>query len=349
MAGIVDFLTETTVTGDLVATLGGLVEKAPKVPSMTKDLGLFSAEPLMGTTVKIERVGSTLQLVQTSARGTDAPTRARRSRDIVHFEAERVAMEAKFMADEVLNLRALGTAGDFTAIETYIAAELNPYIGSVRATLESHRVGALRGFVLDADNTVITDLWDRFGLTPPDEIGFELGATVSGVEDPIRRKAAAVVRTIKHELGATPMGQVWALCGSDFFDELCGAKEVRATYLNQVAAAELRAGTALTGQVLNYGGINWIEFDGRIGTTDFVEADEVRFVVSGVQGLFRQFFAPHDRDASIPGKSIGQVEYALPHFDPKGRFREIEIQSNPITICTRPGLLIGGRAGAVTP
>jgi hypothetical protein len=318
---------------------------------MTSQLGLFTSEPIMGTTVKIERVGSVLQLVQSSARSTDAPTKAKRARDIVHFEAVRIALEQRYTADEVLNLRALGTAGDFTSIETHILNELRPVIGSVRATLENHRVGALRGFVLDADNDVITDLYAKFGFTAPAEIGFQLDAApTGGVDDPIRRRIAEVVRRTKHLLGnaATPNMQVWGLCGAGFFDALSGAPEVRQTYLNQLAAAQLRQGTGLTGEVLSYGGVNFIEYDGRVGTTDFVEDDEVRFVVSGVPGLFRQFFAPHDRDASIPGKLLGQVEYLLPHFDPKGRFREIEVQSNPVTICTRPELLIGGRAGAVS-
>ena len=39
------------------------------------------------------------------------------------------------------------------------------------------------------------------------------------------------------------------------------------------------------------------------------------------------------------------VVYALPHVDPKGRYTEVEIQSNPATLCTRPGALIEGRAG----
>lgn len=347
MAGIIDFFTQDTVDGQLVATLAGVIEKGPKVPSMTKDMGLYSAEPIMGTTLKFDTVGSTIQLVQSSERGTDAPTRARKTKGIVHFEAVRIALEAKFMADEVLNMRKLGTGGDFEAAESYFLSELAPYRGSVQATLESHRVGGMRGYVLDADGDVITDLWTKFGLTAPAEVGFQLDAASSTVADPIRRAVAGVVRQIKHELGNIGSGQIMAACGSDFFDALSGAEEVRATYLNQMAAAELRGGTAMTGRTLNYGGAIFFEFEGRVGDTDFVEADEVRFFPAGVPGLFRQFFAPHDRDASIPGKNIGQPEYALPHFDPKGRFREVEIQSNPITICTRPSVLIGGRAGSV--
>lgn len=349
MPGIVDFLTQDNVDGQLVATLAGVIEKSPKIPSMTKDLGLYSAEGVMGTTVKFDMVGSVIQLIQTSERGTDAPTLPRRTRDIKHFEAVRIAAEAKFMADEVLNLRALGTAGDFESVENYIRAEMASYRGSVHATLESHRVGGLRGYVLDADGSVITDLWTKFGITPPAEVGLELDATSTTVADPIRRKIAGIVRGIKHDLGAIGSGRIMAACGSDFFDALVGTKEVRDTYLNQAAASELRGGTALTGQSFNYGGVTFFEFEGRIGNVDFVEADEVRFFPVGVPGLFRQFFAPHDRDDIYPGKRVGQPEYWLPSFHPKGRYREIEVQSNPVTICTRPNVLIGGRAGAVAP
>lgn len=349
MPGIVDFLTQDTVDGSLVATLAGLIEKTPAVPSMTKDLGIFSAEPMMGTTAKFDVVGSVLQLVQTSPRGTDAPRPAARAQSIVHMEAVRVALERKFIADEVLNLRELGTAGDFVSIESYIASEMAPVAGSVRATLENHRVGALRGYVLDADGTVINDLWTKFGITAPAEIGFELDATSATKADPIRRKIAGIVREIRQELGAVGASSIYAACGSEFFDAISGAKEVRETYLNQAAASELRDGTALTGRTLNYGGATFFEYEGRIGNVDFVEADEVRFFPAGAPGLFRQLFAPHDRDASIPGKRVGQVEYWLPSFDPKLRFREIEVQSNPVTVCTRPNVLRGGRAGAVTP
>jgi hypothetical protein len=350
MNTIVDFLTQETPDGNLAAILAGVVEKTPAVPSFTKTLGLFTAEGVPGTTVKLDQKNSVIGLVQTSARGTDAPSASATGRGpTVHFEAVRVALERQFLADEILNLRKLGTSEfEISAIEQYFVNELAPVSGSVRATLENHRLGALRGYVLDANSDVITDLYTKFGITEPDTVYFDLTTAPSaGVPDPIRRKLAEkVVRPIKKSLGAIGSGQIWAMCGSQFFDELVGAEECRETYANQAAASALREGTAMTGRVFKYGDVNFVENFDTIGGTDLVDADEVRFFPAGVPGLFRQFFAPHDRDASIPGKGIGQPEYALPSFDPKGRYREVEIQSNPVTICTRPQVLIGGRAGA---
>ncbi|MDR5654874.1 major capsid protein [Ruixingdingia sedimenti] len=352
MAGIVDFLTQDTVDGTLVATMAGVIQKDPLVPSQTQEMGLYSAEPIMGTTVKTELQGSTIQLVQTSPRTTDAPTKAKSTRDIVHFEAVRVALAKTFTSDEVLNLRQIGTNGDFMTLENYVAQESRDVRASVQATLEAHRVGGLRGYVLDADGDVITDMWTKYGVTQADEVGFELDAAAGAVPDPIRRKLANITRAQRNALGARAAGGVRTvgLAGAGFFDAFVGCREVRETYLNQVGASELRSANALTGRAVQYGTATIYEYDGFIGNTPFVEDDEVRFFVAGVPGLFRQFFAPHDRDpAMYPGKTIGQPEYVLPFIDPKGRFREIEFQSNPVTICTVPATLIGGRAGAVTP
>lgn len=352
MAGIVDFLTETTVTGDLVATMAGVIQRDPLVPSQTQDMGLFSAEPIMGTTVKTELQGSTIQLVQSSPRTTDAPTKVKSTHDIVHFEAVRIALAKTFTADEVLNLRQIGSSGDFQTLEGYVAQESRDVRASVQATLEAHRVGALRGYVLDADGTPITNLWTKYGVAETAEVGFQLDAAAGAVPDPIRRKLATITRTQRNALGARAVGGVRTigLSGAGYFDAFVGCREVRETYLNQAGASELRSASALTGRAVQYGTATIYEYDGFIGNVPFVEDDEVRFFVGGAAGIFRQFFAPHDRDPAIyPGKTIGQPEYVLPFIDPKGRFREIEFQSNPVTICTVPATLIGGRAGAVTP
>lgn len=338
MDPILDFLTQNDPDGSLVATLAGVIDEVPHQPNLTAQLGLYTAEGIFGTTAKFDRHQSTLTLVQTSERGTDAPTANGTSRNMVHFETSRVALERKFMADEVLNMRKLGDTSPET-LQNYMAQELAPVTGSVRATLENHRVGGLRGFVMDADDTIITDIWTKMGIAEPATIYFDIDNNTN-----IRQTCANIVRAIADALGGLPFDHVHALVGSEFFDKLVNAPEVRETYLNQQEASELREGTAYTGQSFKYGGIVFQEYRGRIGGTDFVEADEARFFPVGA-GIFRQFFAPADRDG-FPGAGLGMVEYALPHVDPKGRFREVEIQSNPATVCTRPDTLRGARIGA---
>lgn len=350
MSGMLDFFTEGTVTGELVTELQGVVENIDPEPSATKELKLYTAEGIPGTTVAMDVVGSTLQVVQTSARGTDAPKGNGTDRDLVDFRSVRVALEKDFTADDALNIRRVGTGGTFEEFSSFVGRELAPTTGSVRGTVELHRLGGLRGYVLDKNGTVITDLYAKFGITPNAEIGFELDAVPGAIENPIFRKLSAMTKQMRFNMKGKRFSGVGAICGSGYFDGLVGSKEFRATYLNQPASSYLRTNSVFGGRWTEYAGVTFYECDDYIGDVQLVEDDEVRFFPMGSPGAFRQFFAPHDRLANVyPGKAMGLVEYVLPSVDTKGRTYSIEVQSNPITVCTVPGALFGGRAGDVTP
>lgn len=349
MSGMLDFFTEGTVTGQLVTELAGVVDNIDPEPSATKDLKIYTAEGIPGRTIALDVVASTLQVVQTSPRGTDAPKAGGTDRDLVDFRCVRVALEKDFDADASMDIRKVGTGGTDEELSSYVAREMTPVTGSVRGTVELHRLGGLRGYVLDKNGAVITDLYSKFGITPNDEIGFELDGS-STVEDPIRRKISAVIKQGRLSMKGKRFAGYSALVGTGFYDGLVGSKEFRASYLNQPAASYLRTNSVFGGRWTEYAGVTFYECDDYIGDVELVEDDEVRFFPVGSPGAFRQFFAPHDRQAAVyPGKNMGQPEYVLPAFDYKGRNMSIEVQSNPITVCTVPGALFGGRAGAVTP
>ena len=119
MSGMLDFFTEGTVTGELVTELQGVVENIDPEPSATKDLKIYTAEGIPGRTIALDVVGSTLQVVQTSPRGTDAPKAGGTDRDIVDFRAVRVALEKDFDADAALDIRKVGTAGTHEEFSSY--------------------------------------------------------------------------------------------------------------------------------------------------------------------------------------------------------------------------------------
>jgi len=134
---------------------------------------------------------------------------------------------------------------------------------------------------------------------------------------------------------------VKAIMGRGFSDALMNAPEVREVFRRQ-ADVPLAAGMAF--RSFEYGGVSFEEYRGAAGATAFVADDEVRFFPMGTRGVFHQLYAPADRVTL--NNTLGLIEYAIPFADPKDRFREIELQSNPITVCLRPDALIGGFAGA---
>lgn len=130
--------------------------------------------------------------------------------------------------------------------------------------------------------------------------------------------------------------QVRAECGSAFFADLVAHKEVRETYLNTAAAG-------LCGRVadeVSFGGIAFRRYRGGAGFG--VPTDKANFYPEAVEGLFEIYHAPADTFETV--NTLGQPLYAriIPDRDRDERVR-LEIESNPLPICTRPQALRSAR------
>ena len=120
-----------------------------------------------------------------------------------------------------------------------------------------------------------------------------------------------------------------------FWDQLIAHTEVRATYLNQVAAAELR-GDSHTGE-LEFGGIRFKHY---LGTDDNstvkVPTGTCKFFPVDVAGDFWQVVLTPGEffdTINLPGQEL----YALtiPDRD-RNAFVQLEVYSYPLFVCTRP-------------
>jgi Phage major capsid protein E len=85
------------------------------------------------------------------------------------------------------------------------------------------------------------------------------------------------------------------------------------------------------------------EYRGRVGTVDFTDASKAYFFPVGVPGLFRQYNAPADFVETA--NTIGLPRYAKQAVDQQfARWVMLHVQSNPLSICTRPGGADQGQA-----
>jgi hypothetical protein len=90
-------------------------------------------------------------------------------------------------------------------------------------TLEHHRVGAIKGQILDADgSTVLYNLFTEFGVEQQ-----ALHIALSNAAANVRQKAVAIQRLIENELGGEPVTGYRAFCGDDFFDGLLEHAKVK--------------------------------------------------------------------------------------------------------------------------
>ena len=97
--------------------------------------------------------------------------------------------------------------------------------------------------------------------------------------------------------------QLRAECGSAFFADLVAHKEVRETYLNTAAAADLRSRPS---EEVSFGGITFRRYRGNAAFG--VPPDKAHFYPEGVEGLFEIYYAPADTFETV--NTLGLPLYA---------------------------------------
>lgn len=315
------------------------VNKLPRVPSLIGDLGLFTVKNIRTETASFEQKDGTIGLIQTSKRGAPMPVRARDARTMRHLTAPRIAKSDTLNASEVANLRAFGTESELAVVQAEVAARQAGLVSDVNLTWENHRLGAVQGIVLDADGSTLYNLYDLFDVTQPTEIDFDLD-NASPASGALRKKCSETKRAAKNAAGngwIEGRTKLVGLCDDTFWDQLIAHPEVRATYLNQVAAAELR-GDAETG-VLDFGGIRFIHYQGTEDSTVKVPTGKCKFFpVDTAPDFWQAVFTPGEffDTINMPGQPLYPM--VIPDRD-RNAFVQIEVYSYPLFVCTRPACL----------
>nr|WP_231937717.1 major capsid protein [Burkholderia lata] len=250
---------------------------------------------------------------------------------MIPFNTVHLPQRAVIKADEIQNLRAFGSETELEALQTVVNRRLAKMRRQLDATHEFHRIGAIKGAVLDADGkTVLIDLLQYFGIEQT-VIPFELGKA----DTEIRVKCVEVQDAIEDALGATTYTGVRVLCGRAFWNKLIAAKTVKETYLATAMAASLRGDAR---DAFDFGGCTFERYRGRVGDVGYVADDEAHAIPEGVPDLFITRFAPADYVEAV--NTTGIPYYAKQELMDFGKGVEIEAQSNPIHLCTRPKALI---------
>jgi len=91
---------------------------------------------------------------------------------------------------------------------------------------------------------------------------------------------------------------------------------------------------------VSFGGITFRRYRGGLGFG--VPTDKAYFYPEGVEGLFEIYYAPADTFETV--NTVGLPLYArmIPDRD-RDEWVRLEIESNPLPICTRPQVLRSAR------
>lgn len=327
-------------TGDAFSSieLTTALERVPFQPSWLGSLNIFEPRPVRTETVAVERRGNQLALVQTSQRGAPLPQATTQARDIRDFRTVRVAKGDRINASEIQNIRQFGSESELQQVQSEVMRRMIKVRRDVELTHENMRLGAVSGVVLDADGSTIRNWFSEFGITPPTEDSWGLDSPNTDVRAKCHQLARQMARA--SEGAFTASSRIIALAGDNYFDKLTGNKQVRETYLNWQAAADLR-GNAAFGE-FEYGGIRWVNYRGTDDGAVGVSPNSVRFFPVGAPGVFEVAQSPGESFewVNTPGRDMYAV--IVPDRD-RNMFVDVEVYSYPLHICTRPQMLLRGK------
>lgn len=330
-----------------VMSLTAAIETLPFAPSRIGALNLFADKPINTLVAFLEEKDGVLQLFNTAARGSMPYTPRRSDRRVRPFRVPHIPVYDAIMADDVQGIRAFGSESELESVQEHVNDKLEDIKQSMEVTWEWHRIGCIKGTVLDADGSELFDWFDEWGITQQ-VINFDFYDAgtyddANPTED-MKMRCLDVKRAMDLALGGVSYKGIHAIVGDDFFNWFVSHPTVRRAYEKFTDGSpflrqqQMEVSGAYLG--FEFGGITWENYRGAIGNTQFVEDDEAHFFPLGVKDLFQRVLAPADFTETVNtrGKPI-YVKQERMRFD-KGV--ELHAQSNPLHICTRPKCLIKG-------
>lgn len=310
-----------------LVSLTKAINDAPHQPSRIGQLGLFSEDGITTSTLSIEQQGTTLSLVPAGQRGESGTVVVGDKRKLIPISTIHLPQRASILADEVQGLRAFGSDSELETVQNVVNKRLTKMRRNLDTTIEYQRMGAIKGQVLDSDgSTVLLDLFTTFGVSQTTHV-LALGTTTTKV----RNKVVEAKRKVEAALGALTYSGLRVLCSAGFFDALVGHDSVAAAYERWMSGEFLREDQR---GGFYFAGVFWEEYRGKVGAIDFIADGTAYMVPEGVPDLFVTNYAPADYMETA--NTIGLPYYAKQEPLRMNKGVEIESQSNPISICTRP-------------
>ena len=340
MANIDIFKSDTFSTTSLTA----YVNKQPHIPSMLRNMGLFTPKPVRTTTIWVEVKEGKIALIPTSGRGEPLYENENQKRNAVPLQCLRIAKGDTISADEIQDIRADGKEAELKEVMIEVNDRLMQIDGDIDLTIENLMLGAIQGILVDADgSTVIYNLFTKFGITQSAEVDFDLD-NASPASGALKKKCTGIIRSMTRagKNAFLPSTEVVAYCGDAFWDDLISHPEVQGAYNNWMNAQSL-SNEVKTWQPFRWGEITWVNYRGTDdNSTVAIGTDKVKFFPRGARGVFEIAYAPAEFMNWV--NTRGQERYVLtiPDRD-RDAFVRVEEYSYPLPYCTRPEMLLRGK------
>ena len=307
----------------------------PNTYGKIRGLKLFKGKGVTTRTVMVEQKNGVLNLLTTMPVGAPGQKLNRGLRNVRSFVIPHIPAEDVILPQEYDSIRAFGKEGQTAALAAIMNDHLETAKSKYAITDEYHKMCALKGQVLDADDTVLFDWYKEF-LIQRKQVDFLLGTGTTN----IGAKCREVLRHMETNLHGETMSGVHCLVDKDFFEAFVNHAVVKTAYERwrdgQALRSDMRTG-------FPFSGITFEEYEGTVDTFAGVakkflaSKDGVAFPI-GTQQTFRTNYAPADFLETV--NTRGKEFYAKQEPRKFNRGIDIHMQSNPMNMVMRPALCV---------
>jgi len=320
------------------ATLTAAINKLPVLPTKAGSLGIFNERGIPTTTVVIEVRNGRFFLIPNISRNDDPQPVANSKRTRRTFETAHLPTSSQVLPSEIQNLAQFGEEsedgpGDPQA--QVINDKLQALKNSLEATREWQRIGALRGKILDADGSVLVDLYNEFGVTQK-----KINVALATATTDVRAKVLSAKRHAEEKLGGVLVSGFKAFCGPEWFDKFTDHPKVQKAYEGWQEAQDRLAGDMREG--FTFGGVEFIEYNAKVSGQAFIPDDVAQVFPVGV-GIYDLYNAPANYNETV--NTLGQPFYAKAEERRMGKGWDLEAQANPLALCLYPEALVELKIG----
>ncbi len=320
------------------------INEVPNQSSFIKSRGLFTPSFTNQTAIIFDKIESTVTLLPDTHRrlGTGSYGKDRTvktfSLPLAYFKHSDYITKQDY-----LEKRRAGTPDQNDTLANVIAEKLIDARRKVDQTHEYMQLQALKGISTTPEGTVLANMFTEFGVSQP-EVDFELGDANTNIDAKLAELKDTVVKNLK--TGGTIRG-LEVICGRAFFNALINHPMVTRAYLNSQSNTQYQKdlSTYMTWGISDFFEIRGVRFlvyshvfNLPGGSTALAVAEDEGHVIPDVVGdsIFRAYYGPSQK-LSLEG---GQEMFAFEYRDPKDNYHELEFETAPLFIATKPAALV---------
>ena len=319
--------------------------EVPNQSSFIKSKGLFQENFTNQEAILFDRIESEVTLLPDSNR-RGGPASYGKDDDVTTFSLRLAYFHHmdSITKQDYMSKRRAGTSDEQDTKAAVVAGKLAKGRRAVDQTHEYMMLQAIKGVCKTPQGTTLADMFSEFNITQT-EVDFDLGTAATDVDAKIAEVKDTVAKNLK--TGGMIAGPLEIIVDRSFFNKLKAHPNVAQAYLNSTSNIRYQQDlsdymTWGISDVFEYQGVRFMVYSHTFtlpnGNTENAVEANTGHVIPNVVGdsIFRAYYGPSQR-MDVDG---GSEMFAFQFEDPKGRYSELDFETAPLMVATKPAALV---------